>query len=80
MGASEHVKYYNAITRIEAQEALLAMSVAEFPHMSKQQDRRKRHKEMYKLAYPKVMSKPRSLNLDSIASVLNANSKKVKSG
>ena len=77
MGIGDHVTFYNAITQIEAQEALLAMSVAEFPHLSKKEERKKRHKEMHKLAFPKTHTSKQALDIESFSNFLNINSKKV---
>lgn len=80
MGVSDHVVYFNAITQIEAQEALLAMSIAEFPHLNKKEERKKRHKSMHQMAFPTKHSKQRSLSIDNFAGFLNNNSQKVKNG
>lgn len=78
MGVNDHVVFYNAITQVEAQEALLAMSIAEFPHLNKQEERKKRHKAMHKLAFPDTHKSKRPLDINSFAGFLNSNSSKVK--
>lgn len=72
--------FYNAITQIEAQEALLAMSIAEFPHLTKQDERKKRHKSMHKMAFPETHTKRAPLSIENMAGFLNVNSKKVTHG
>lgn len=80
MGVSDHVMFYNAITQIEAQEALLQMSIADFPHLSKKEERKKRHKAMHKIAFPDNHGKKSPLSLDNFAGYLNMNSTKVNHG
>lgn len=48
----EFEAYWLAITQIEAQDLLVKLRVADFPHM-KTGDRKKLHKQMLSLAYAK---------------------------
>lgn len=48
----QKVKYYRqAMDRIIAKERLLMMDATQYPTLQ-QKDKRKRHKEVYKAAYP----------------------------
>lgn len=44
--------YWQAVTILQAQEALIQMKIADYPNMKKA-DRQKLHKELHKKAYPK---------------------------
>lgn len=44
-------EYWLAITAIEAQEALVHMQVADYPHLKKD-NRRQAHRRMHSLAHP----------------------------
>lgn len=52
MSSDDFETYWLAITPIEAQNMLMQMRVADYPHLTKN-DRTKSHKELWKLAYPK---------------------------
>lgn len=51
MTAQETKYYLQAMDRIKAEERLELMDAVQYPHM-KDKDRGKRHKEMFKRAYP----------------------------
>lgn len=58
--------YLEGLRRLEAQEALLAIKVASYPYMKKD-EKTKTHKDLYKLAYPK---EKRKLSLDDLEAML----------
>ncbi len=51
MTAMKLDSYWHAITRIEAQDTLVALKVADFPNLQKG-DRESYHKEIFGKAYP----------------------------
>lgn len=48
-------QYWRAITVIEAQDALIALKVADFPYQNRN-DRQRTHRQFHKLAYPRSAS------------------------
>jgi hypothetical protein len=56
---------------IEAQEMLKQMSVASYPHMTKDQ-RGKLHKKLHKDAYPRTHSDKPAIGPQDLAKILNA--------
>lgn len=44
--------YWAAITPIEAQKALVDLTVSSYPHLSSKSEREKVHRDLYKKAYP----------------------------
>ena len=51
MEYNEAMRYFDAITVIEAQNMLISMQVADYPNM-KRDDRSRLHREIHKKAYP----------------------------
>lgn len=51
MGADEFSSYFMAIPNIEAQEALLSMTISSYPHL-KDTERKRIYRQMRKLANP----------------------------
>jgi hypothetical protein len=60
---------WNAITVIEAQEQLKAMTVADWPNM-KQSQRTKLHKDLHDQAYPNNLQKKNFISIDELQKVL----------
>lgn len=52
MTPQETYYYIEAMNRLKAQEQLQNMDAIQYPHI-KDKDRQKRHKEIFKRAYPK---------------------------
>ena len=57
-----------AITEIEAQQAINQMFLADWPNMKKEA-RKKKHKELFDLAYPRA---PKKKNFVSVADIQRA--------
>ena len=57
-----------AITQIEAQEILSKLSVADWPNMKKEA-RAKRHRDLFKMAYPEKNSK-KAITPNDLARIL----------
>lgn len=47
----DYQNYIDAMNRIEAQETLLKMNLADYPNMGRE-DRRKFHRNLHDIAYP----------------------------
>jgi hypothetical protein len=62
-------EYWLAITAIEAQEALVQMQVADYPH-AKPEQRKRVYRKMHKLAYPRFEDS-KSENLGSIEDLVS---------
>lgn len=60
--------YSSAIEVIEAQELLLSMQAADYPHL-KSENRSDLHKRVYKTARPNIS--PKVIKLDDIEKVFN---------
>lgn len=56
------LEYYNAITPLEAQMALVQMNIATYPHMKGKDARDKFYRQMRKEAYPKELQKQMSFD------------------
>lgn len=62
---------WQAITRLEAQDVLIACSIATFPSMS-QQDRSKFHRAHYEKAYPDLFNREKpSITLAQLKQMSN---------
>lgn len=66
----EQETFWQAITVIEAQEALVQMDVANFPWV-KGEDREKIHKRYHKLAYPKIHNPSEVISTEEAVKKLN---------
>ena len=62
------IRYYSAITVLDAQERLVDMNVSDYPKMGKE-SRKKFFKEMRKKAYPSELQK--EVTFDEMARKLN---------
>lgn len=60
---------WQCITQIEAQNLLCQMSVVDWPNMKKQ-DREKRHKELFSMAYPKHMIPKNKITVEDLQKLL----------
>jgi hypothetical protein len=58
-----------AITEIEAQQAINQMFLADWPNMKKEA-RKKKHKELFDLAYPRAEKKKNFVTLDEVQRLL----------
>lgn len=58
-----------AITQIEAQDMLNKMFLADWPNLKKP-DRKKKHKELYALAFPKEMQKKSFVSAEMVQKML----------
>lgn len=58
--------YWHAITMIEAQEALIQMRIADYPHLKKR-DREKMHRSMHDVAYPRNRDSVKRITTDELA-------------
>ena len=67
MPIDEFEDYYQAITILEARETLKDLRVSDWPHQSKD-DRKQFHRELHKMAFPDVKSKP--MTLDELRGIL----------
>lgn len=56
---------WEAITSIEAQEQLKLMNALDWPNMKKEQ-RQKRHRELYKQAYPSSIKEKNYITLEDL--------------
>ncbi len=59
MDCADALDYYEAITVLEAQDALVTMNISDYPRMKKD-DRSKFYREMRKRAYPQHLQKQMS--------------------
>ena len=59
---------YQAITAIEAQEALLMLEVSDYPHL-KPNARKKVYKRLQKLAYP-AQKEEKALSMEEVSRIL----------
>ncbi len=70
MPASIFNEFWESITVIEAQNMLTRMTVADYPHVKKE-DRTKIHRKLYKLAHPDLFeSEEKAISVSDIGKVL----------
>lgn len=63
--------YWLAITQIEAQDILIKLRISDWPNM-KSSERRKWHRELYKMAYPATMNEKAELKTADLAAIIFA--------
>ena len=72
--AEEDEMLWQAITVIEARDALLRLKIASFPHM-KRAHQEKIHRELHKAAYPWNYEAKREITFEQLAAILNGRGK-----
>lgn len=63
-------QFWQAITVIEAQEMLIGIKVADFPHYKKPQ-REKLSRELHKQAYPREYENRKSITAKELGALIN---------
>jgi len=69
MQASLAAEYFKAVEQIEAQEALLAMAIADHPH-NKTEIRKSFHKKIYGIGYPETKEKRPIHSMEELARLM----------